>query len=595
MATVDSVVPPSASIDRMQPSVLSVSPKSPSGRDSDVAGHKRKLEKDDNGEELTKTASDESVDGINGAGSGGDIPESKRRAQNRAAQRAFRERKEKHLKDLEARLAELESESRSWRLTNMALRSQLSLLEDELQHYRNPQRVAAPAAEIAPPASLALPSHLNTSSLGASTSTSRRSAPAPPRQTPSQQQSAAHAPSNGFAQTSSTTSATSRSVQPPSPSGQRFPVTAPALDPVESLLSFEAQQVQPIQPIVPPQQSLRVPQPSSSPVPTRAEEFCEKLSMACVPADKPSLAGVPRIASEFPEWQPDSLFGQNTSDWLTHNNSIWGSVVDPGAAANANVTSIMTGTSVPDLFNNANSSSSASSSTADSVQSNTPASVLGSDDATQSAGINLDFGNIATEFGGFQFGAPTGPNLHATPDVTNLFGNDYSVFDPLDDLMNWDEPEKSQSQQPQLSQLQQNYMPGQEAPETQQQQQQHFQQQQQQATPHQQQVTQQQQQQQPLSERARLGLVGIGPAASKPGSSAGSTIDDAYTSKDESVPAATQKFIPCSDVWDRICGHPKFGEIDINSMCHELRDKARCSKVGVVLDVQDVDDMLSSF
>lgn len=63
-------------------------------------------------------------------------PETKRRAQNRAAQRAFRERKERHLKDLETRVHELEQSARSWQNSNLMLRTKLSALEDELEHYR---------------------------------------------------------------------------------------------------------------------------------------------------------------------------------------------------------------------------------------------------------------------------------------------------------------------------------------------------------------------------------------------------------------------------------------------------------------------------
>ena len=56
----------------------------------------------------------------------------KRKAQNRAAQRAFRERKEKHLKDLETKVAELEKESASANREKDALRSQLDKVTMEL-------------------------------------------------------------------------------------------------------------------------------------------------------------------------------------------------------------------------------------------------------------------------------------------------------------------------------------------------------------------------------------------------------------------------------------------------------------------------------
>lgn len=63
-------------------------------------------------------------------------PESKRKAQNRAAQRAFRERKEKHLKELEDKISQLESEAESANSQNEFLRKQVSQLETELSRYR---------------------------------------------------------------------------------------------------------------------------------------------------------------------------------------------------------------------------------------------------------------------------------------------------------------------------------------------------------------------------------------------------------------------------------------------------------------------------
>ncbi|PUU75379.1 transcription factor PAP1-domain-containing protein [Tuber borchii] len=63
-------------------------------------------------------------------------PTSKRKAQNRAAQRAFRERKEKHLKDLEQKVADLEKASESTNHENSLLRAQVERLQIELREYR---------------------------------------------------------------------------------------------------------------------------------------------------------------------------------------------------------------------------------------------------------------------------------------------------------------------------------------------------------------------------------------------------------------------------------------------------------------------------
>jgi AP-1-like factor len=63
-------------------------------------------------------------------------PTTKRKAQNRAAQRAFRERKEKHLKDLETKVSELEKASDASNHENGLLRAQVQRLQMELREYR---------------------------------------------------------------------------------------------------------------------------------------------------------------------------------------------------------------------------------------------------------------------------------------------------------------------------------------------------------------------------------------------------------------------------------------------------------------------------
>jgi AP-1-like factor len=60
----------------------------------------------------------------------------KRKAQNRAAQRAFRERKEKHLKDLETKVEDLQKASESANHENSMLRAQVEKMSVELVEYR---------------------------------------------------------------------------------------------------------------------------------------------------------------------------------------------------------------------------------------------------------------------------------------------------------------------------------------------------------------------------------------------------------------------------------------------------------------------------
>ncbi|KAJ6177689.1 hypothetical protein N7519_008150 [Penicillium mononematosum] len=63
-------------------------------------------------------------------------PTTKRKAQNRAAQRAFRERKEKHLKDLEDSVERLQKTSDMANQENGLLRAQVERLQVELREYR---------------------------------------------------------------------------------------------------------------------------------------------------------------------------------------------------------------------------------------------------------------------------------------------------------------------------------------------------------------------------------------------------------------------------------------------------------------------------
>ncbi|TDZ44736.1 AP-1-like transcription factor napA [Colletotrichum sidae] len=63
-------------------------------------------------------------------------PSSKRKAQNRAAQRAFRERKEKHLKDLETKVEELEKASKDASSENSQLKAQIEKMTAELGEYK---------------------------------------------------------------------------------------------------------------------------------------------------------------------------------------------------------------------------------------------------------------------------------------------------------------------------------------------------------------------------------------------------------------------------------------------------------------------------
>ncbi|GAV54037.1 hypothetical protein ZYGR_0AK05390 [Zygosaccharomyces rouxii] len=60
------------------------------------------------------------------------------------------------------------------------------------------------------------------------------------------------------------------------------------------------------------------------------------------------------------------------------------------------------------------------------------------------------------------------------------------------------------------------------------------------------------------------------------------------------VPSSDGKLLKCSEVWDRITSHPKYTDIDIDGLCHELMAKAKCSERGVVVQAEDVQSALKS-
>jgi len=84
----------------------------------------------------------------------------KRKAQNRAAQRAFRERKEKHLKDLESKVGELEQASEAANHENGLLRAQVERLQTELREYRKRLSLNSSGLKSSPPLSNGRSSYL---------------------------------------------------------------------------------------------------------------------------------------------------------------------------------------------------------------------------------------------------------------------------------------------------------------------------------------------------------------------------------------------------------------------------------------------------
>ena len=76
--------------------------------------------------------------------------------------------------------------------------------------------------------------------------------------------------------------------------------------------------------------------------------------------------------------------------------------------------------------------------------------------------------------------------------------------------------------------------------------------------------------------------------------SSGAIVKEEENLDEETVPANHSKLMNCAAIWDRISAHPKFGNIDIDGLCAELRTKAKCSEGGVVMSEHDVTKVLST-
>ena len=69
--------------------------------------------------------------------------------------------------------------------------------------------------------------------------------------------------------------------------------------------------------------------------------------------------------------------------------------------------------------------------------------------------------------------------------------------------------------------------------------------------------------------------------------------DDTEDGDPQVVPSKDGKMLKCSEIWDRITTHPKYSELDIDGLCAELMAKAKCSDRGVVVDADVLQDALT--
>ncbi|KAK9473548.1 transcription factor PAP1-domain-containing protein [Dipodascopsis tothii] len=388
-------------------------------------------------------------------------PANKRKAQNRAAQRAFRERKEKHLRDLEARVAELENDAHTMSTENQFLKKQVDRLQSELKEYRKRQtmggtKASTPSAMASPnnqsafgnspftfefplfggEAKTGSPQMGNAPSLSAGTTTSAGTSSGAPTPGSVSGKSMAKSPNMGSPFSPNmhfgggvmgfpSRGSPGATVKSPGANGMPSPALAAAAaaagaKPNQSQISSTCKA-----------RNLYDPNPEE-------DDFCAKLSMACGTQDNP----IPKAHAATPGAGPML----NMLSPLSFDSDLFSEYRDP-------------------VFNNASS----------------------------------------TGLGSLGMGVGMGPDDEFT--LPELTPDD--VFDEV------------------------------------------------------------------------TGDVG--------GSSAAA---DASDGKDEVVPADNKPLMGCTALWDRISMHPKFGDLDIDGLCTELRTKAKCSESGVVVTEADLNAVL---
>jgi len=126
-------------IDDQQPKMIGDLPGSANSDSADGEGNEKRSHPDDDDDDSNDPKRRESTEKVPkkpGRKPLTSEPSSKRKAQNRAAQRAFRERKEKHLKDLETQVEELQKASQATNHENAKLRAQVDRMTNELKQYK---------------------------------------------------------------------------------------------------------------------------------------------------------------------------------------------------------------------------------------------------------------------------------------------------------------------------------------------------------------------------------------------------------------------------------------------------------------------------
>ncbi|KAG5363775.1 AP-1-like transcription factor YAP1 [Yarrowia sp. B02] len=399
------------------------------------------------------------------------IPASKRKAQNRAAQRAFRERKEKHLRDLETKISQLEGETAAKNSENEFLRFQVQRLQNELKLYREkPAQTAAVSAPIpemsAKPFTFEFPTY---------------NVPKPTDLEREQREQLQREQIRGYLQRKPSSVASDTTSPVSGGSCNQSPCTNPS--------AYTSPQEKPLV-------GATMAAMGGTPDP-HAVDFCAELSKACVnKAELLQKSQSPALANCAP--------GVNNQSGSTLNNQ--NASQSSGTPTSAGQPPVSTPTSAPQL--------SASVATA--------SSDLPGSDFLFDMPFDMDFMAYRDPV------SETHLEDFSLPELTT----ETSMFDPLEG----------------------DVVPG-----------------------------------KPLTTMQATG------SGVNNGMGSGKVPEVKKEEEDLMLFSKPKTLMNCTAVWDRITSHPKFGDIDIEGLCSELRNKAKCSESGVVLTELDVDGVLSTF
>lgn len=472
-------------------------------------------------------------------------PKTKRAAQNRAAQRAYRERKERKLKDLEDKVKDLEGENVQAATEADFLKAQVDILKMELARYRG----HFDFSDLNLPTKVGKLSNPRTGGYVASfdspaSSTSNKS--------PNSHKSSATSVSNHNSVSSDTTSPNQFSMDFPWSKDNLNSLHQSNAQQVPDLVSGSSSSTSPLNDniLVSPDSSVSSsavskanPNSNNLDFTSKFEEqldpFCVQLNEVCGTKQCP----VPKYKRQDSRGSNASSIVKLTDDQIQQYNSPFSNLLTP----NSNSTNSGNIDYLNDPFFNGSTNLTSTNSTNTAIPNadSTPSELNFSKDPLSflndtNFDVSIAFGNPTHMSNNNQDSTPDDAPVHTNVDEVDPLSfliTEESIYDPLVDSFNFTDFVKPTEPK--------------------------------QATEH--------------------------SITSKKSDAEYTTLpyennDD--DDDDNAVVPAPEHAIRCSEIWDRITAHPKYTEIDIDGLCNELKSKAKCSERGVVINSADVNQLL---